>query len=347
MPVSKRLTTRLGCLLLTVLLAGLGNPSQAEAGKTLASEALATAIATETLDEVKEAMMMDLHQKQRYEFDESGMERLGRTLVAGGEIETGIEILEINQLVHSQSAAAAVALADGHSAAGNEIQARIYYEMAAGIDPGNEAAAQAMAKQGDASTLAAGALADAEMDPAAMQEAMAQMGVEIPPEQLAEMQEAMQQLEAYQQDPNTMRAAESQRAAAREQAAPEPTSTAAAEPKHESEFCEVLHRFSADKRIPDASIRQRVEGHYGAAGDSLRTWNVETVCGDFLVAVPLWADVSPPVMTMVGSDSFEDSMGGRWVFKVSETGSVEGVTYTPADSASTAMNRLGDPKSLQ
>ena len=122
----------------------------------------------------------------------------------------------------------------------------------------------------------------------------------------------------------------------------------AEEPAHESEFCEVLHRFNSDKKIPDAALRARFEGEYGAAGDAdrRRTWNVETACGEFLVAVPLWADVSPPVLFQKGENRLEDSMGGSWAFEIGGDGKAEGVTQTSQDGATSEMKRLGDPRSF-
>ena len=123
---------------------------------------------------------------------------------------------------------------------------------------------------------------------------------------------------------------------------------APAEPAHESEFCEVLHRFNSDKKIPDAAVRARFEGEYGAAGDAdrRRTWNVETACGEFLVAVPLWADVSPPLLNQQDENRFEDSMGGSWDFEIGGDGKAKGVTQTSQDGTTSEMKRLGDPRSF-
>jgi len=117
---------------------------------------------------------------------------------------------------------------------------------------------------------------------------------------------------------------------------------------HDSEYCEVLHRFNADKKITDAQLRARFEGEYGEAADSqrLRTWNVRTSCGEFLVAVPLWADVSPPILTPKGRNRFEDTMGGIWDFQVGENDVVSGVVRSTADGATSEMIRLGDPRRL-
>jgi hypothetical protein len=110
----------------------------------------------------------------------------------------------------------------------------------------------------------------------------------------------------------------------------------------------VLNRFNADKKISDETIRQRVEGEYGRAEDTdrLKTWNIETVCEDYLVAVPLWADVGPPVLMDTGGDVFEDFNGATWDFQVGDDGVASSVIMTSADGTVTTMDRLGDPKSL-
>ena len=115
-----------------------------------------------------------------------------------------------------------------------------------------------------------------------------------------------------------------------------------------SEFCEVLNRFNAEKKISDPEIRNRVEGEYGRTDDPdrLRTWNIETVCEEFLVAVPLWADVSPPVMTHKGGDLFEDYSGATWEFTAGGDGAIVGVKMIAPDGAATDMKRLGDPRSF-
>ncbi|MGB5400844.1 MAG: hypothetical protein WBO71_11565 [Thermoanaerobaculia bacterium] len=123
---------------------------------------------------------------------------------------------------------------------------------------------------------------------------------------------------------------------------------ATAAPAQESEFCEVLHRFNADKKIPDAEVRARFEGEYGSASDAAqgKTWNVETACGEFLLAVPLWADVSPPILIQKGENRFEDSLGGTWSFHVGDDGKVKEVSLTSQDGTTSEMKRLGDPRSF-
>ena len=122
---------------------------------------------------------------------------------------------------------------------------------------------------------------------------------------------------------------------------------ATAAPAQESEFCEVLHRFNSDKKIPDAEVRARYEGEYGAVSDAAegKTWNVETACGEFLLAVPLWADVSPPILIQKGENRFEDSMGGSWDFEIGDDGKAKEVTQTSQDGTTSEMERLGDPRS--
>ena len=70
-----------------------------------------------------------------------------------------------------------------------------------------------------------------------------------------------------------------------------PPEAAATGPAFESEYCEVLYRFNSEKKIGDPKVRNRFAGQYNQADDPqrLRTWSVETACGEFLVAVPLWA----------------------------------------------------------
>ncbi len=122
---------------------------------------------------------------------------------------------------------------------------------------------------------------------------------------------------------------------------PEPQATEAA---YESEYCEALSRFNAEKKIADPGKRNRFEGHYNTADDpqGLRTWSVETVCGGFLVAIPLWADVSPAVLEFKGGTTFLDSTGTTWAFQVGPDGAVRSVTITdPAGKNS--VQHWGDP----
>ena len=118
---------------------------------------------------------------------------------------------------------------------------------------------------------------------------------------------------------------------------------------HSSEFCEVLNRWNADKKIADQAFRARYEGEYGRADDTdrLRTWNVETVCEEFLVVVPLWADVGPPILSHSGENLFEDSNGGTWQFEVGGDGKAAAVKMTGPDGTVSEMKRLGDPRRFE
>ncbi len=117
---------------------------------------------------------------------------------------------------------------------------------------------------------------------------------------------------------------------------------------HSSEYCEVLNKFNAEKKITDAEARARFEGEYGSIEDTdrLRTWNVETVCGEFLVVVPLWADVSPPVLSQKGERLFEDYTGNTWDFELGDDNSATGVKMTAPDGTVNEMVRLGDPRTF-
>jgi hypothetical protein len=116
------------------------------------------------------------------------------------------------------------------------------------------------------------------------------------------------------------------------------------EPAYESEYCEVLSRFNAEKKITDPGNRNRFEGHYNTADDPqrLRTWSVETVCGGFLVAIPLWADVSPAVLESKGGNTFVDSTGTTWEFQVGPDGAVTGAIIKDPAGKST-VQQWGDP----
>ena len=118
---------------------------------------------------------------------------------------------------------------------------------------------------------------------------------------------------------------------------------------HPSEFCEVLNRFNAEKKITDEGTRARFEGEYGSADDTdrRRTWNVETVCEEFLVVVPLWADVSPPVLAQEGETLFKDYTGNVWAFEVGDDGKAKSVKMTAPDGTVTEMRRLGDPRTFE
>jgi len=85
--------------------------------------------------------------------------------------------------------------------------------------------------------------------------------------------------------------------------------------------------------------------HYAKPSDAsrLRTWKVETVSKEFLVAVPLWADVETPIMTPTDNNSFQDSAGSSWKFQIGGDGKVKGVTQIFSNGAATEMTRVGDP----
>jgi hypothetical protein len=129
---------------------------------------------------------------------------------------------------------------------------------------------------------------------------------------------------------------------------PAPTTRPAEPPPseaaYESEYCEVLHRFNVEKKITDPGNRDRFEGHYNTADDpqGLRTWSVETVCGGFLVAVPLWADVSPAVLEFKGGTTFVDSMGSTWEFQMGPDGAVTGAIIKDPNGKNTVQH-WGDP----
>jgi tetratricopeptide (TPR) repeat protein len=332
-------------LLLVVTATFLFAPTSARATRTLASEALAAAITNGTLDEVTQEVMMDAFQKQRFEIDEAGIEALGRSLLAQEKNHESVQILQLNQGLHHTSPAAAVALADAYLASGEDVQASIYYEMALRMDPQNDAAKRGLEETGSVEEMAMGsmaAMADMEFDPAAMQDAMAQMGMEMSPEQLQEMQEAMELMQQYAESGEMPQAMSSPQQQTR-RAAPEAT----AEAKYESEQCEVLHRFNAHKRVLDAALRASVTGNYQEPDHANWTWNIESYCGDFLVAVPLWADVGPPVLEAKGGNSFADSNGATWQFEMDKNGKTTGVLRTDADGTATKLKRLGDPKKYQ
>jgi len=120
-----------------------------------------------------------------------------------------------------------------------------------------------------------------------------------------------------------------------------------ATPAQASELCEVLNRFNADKKT-DSKIRERFEGEYGAADDAdrLRTWNVQTICEDFLVAVPLWADVSPMLLVQEGDTLFKNETGLVLDFLLGDDGSATGAKLTMPDGTVSEVERLGNPRSF-
>lgn len=342
-PLSSVPRIRLFAALLVLILL---QPVAAMAAKTLASQAIETALEQGTFSQVQQELMMDLHPRQKFEFDEAGVEALGRRLLGDGQQDNAIEVLQLNQVLHSSSAGAAVAVADAYRQAGQATVAGVYYEKALALEPGNEQARTGLQEIEDGGEDAQmEAVGEWEMDADSLQASMAQMGMEMSPEQMAEMQEAMERLQQMQASGGQVAAPEP--SLARRSTAQVKPAAGSAQPAHESEFCEVLHRFNSEKKIPDAGVRARFEGEYGTAADAAsgRTWNVETVCGEFLVAVPLWADVSPPVLDQKGGTRFEDAMGGSWSFEIGGNGKAKGVTLTAKDGTTSDMKRIGDPRS--
>jgi len=171
-------------------------PLTAVAAKTLASKAIETALENGTFKQVQQELMMDAYQKQNFEFDEVGVEALGRRLLAQGQADTAIEVLQLNQVLHAESSGAANAVADAYRESGQATVARVYYEQAVDLDPSNQHARQALQEiDNEGEDPMMGAMGNWELDPEAMQESMAQMGMEMSPEQMAQMQEAMEQLQ--------------------------------------------------------------------------------------------------------------------------------------------------------
>ena len=237
--MSQKSSRTYACLVIVIVAAWLAQPPAVLAAKPLASKALAAAVANGTLDQVTQEVTMDAFQKQQFEIDEAGIEALGRQLVAAGDTGNGVRILQLNQVLHNSSPKAAVALADAYKASGDDIQASIFYDMALRMDPDNEAAQLGRAETGSAEQMAVGAMGGMEgweVDPEAMQELMAQMGQNVSPEQIKEMQEAMELMQQY-QDSGEM----PQEVSSAGRQASKPAQEATAGAKYESEFCEVLH----------------------------------------------------------------------------------------------------------
>ena len=84
-----------------------------------------------------------------------------------------------------------------------------------------------------------------------------------------------------------------------------------------------------------------------APGDTMRTWNVETACGEFLIAVPLWADVSPPVMGLDSAQHLRGRHGRTWDLRDGWRRQSHRVIYIAPDGTRPEMKRLGDPTSLR
>ena len=65
------------------------------------------------------------------------------------------------------------------------------------------------------------------------------------------------------------------------------------------------------------------------------------------MVVPLWADVSPPVLEQKGETLFEDYTGNIRVFEVGDENLTTGVKMTAPDGTVNEMKRLGDPRSFE
>ncbi len=326
------------CLVACGLLV-MGVSAQVSA-KELASTAIASAVNAGDFDDIRQAILVDMNQQQRFEIDESGIEGVGRSLLGEGRTDIAIEVLQLNQMIHGSSAAAANAIADAYVEADNTMAARMYYQRALELDSNNDHARVELARLGgDGGGGEVNGLSGLGVDPATL----AAMGVT--PEQMKELEGALaaaQQMGAAGATAEPPKAPRAETHSSGRAEAPLP------EAAHESEFCEVLHRYNAAKRISDAQLRESVSGEYGGAADPdrRRTWNVETVCGDFLVAVPLWADVSPAILSHTGANRFEDSTGGIWEFRIGEGGVAMAVSMSSTDGTVTEMKRLGSPRSF-
>ena len=73
------------------------------------------------------------------------------------------------------------------------------------------------------------------------------------------------------------------------------------------------------------------------------SWNVETVCKEFLVAIPMWADVAPIIMLPAGESSFTDVGDGSWAFQLDADGKAKSVTRTSPTGIIKQLLRTGDP----
>jgi len=326
-------------ILIVMALAMITAPTLAWA-KELASEAIASSLDNGTFEQVRMDLMMDMNTKLRFEFDEKGIEAVGRGLLARGRKKEATEVLQLNQMINSESAAAANALADAYLESGNPVAARMYYQQALEMNPGDTHAGNGLKKfETEGGPEGMDALAQAGIDP----QALATVGVT--PEQMRQMEEAISQAQKMLAGSGTVEA--STRAAPSDSNS-ESNKKLTSNVSYESEFCEVLHKYNSGKKVSDPQIRTRIEGEYGQEndGDRRRTWNVETTCREFLVAVPLWADVSPPVLTHEGGNRFSDPTGATWDFEVGADGVAIGVVMASSDGTVTEMKRLGDPRSF-
>ena len=303
-------------------------PLISAAERTLASEALVAAVERGTLREVKQEMIMDLHTKNKYEFDEEGIEALGQKLFDQGDQKTAIEILQLNQAIHSQSARAANALGDAYRKFGNPTVARMYYDTALRLDSGNAHARQSLQELD-------GTAADVE-PPKNLDEAMAQLSAQMSPEAAQKMQEMMQQVQQH--------SAQDQQ---RRESVPKAKGEEDLARERKAQRCAELGAQYEPFGGPTAL--RRLAGQYGAQNDTkrLKTWNIETTCdGKALHAIPLWADVAPGGLIPVTRVRFSDTWDGTWEFQINASGRAESVTNTSSDGRMQRLIRLGDPYSF-
>jgi tetratricopeptide (TPR) repeat protein len=322
--------TRLPVGISVFLAAGLlaWAPQADAAERTLASEALGAAVANGTFEEVKQAMVMDIHQKSKYEFDEEGIEALGRKLFDQGDQETAIEVLQLNQAIHGQSPRAANALGDVYRKSGNPTVARMYYDSALKLDSGNAHARQGLQEL-------EGTAAGAE-PPKSAEEVLAQMRARMSPEAAQQMQQMMQQVQ--QQGAEEQRGKESV-----------PNAKGEEELLHERIAQQCAELGAKYEPFGGPAALARLTGQYGAEDDTkrLKTWNIETTCDrKALHAIPLWADVAPLKLIPDTRAKFSDDWDGAWEFQIDASGRAEGVSYTGSDGKTQRLIRLGDPYSF-
>ena len=312
-----------------LLVAGLATvPPAVATERMLASEALATAVEQGTLREVQQDLLMDLYPKNKYEFDEEGIEALGKKLLDQGDPKPAIEILQLNTVIHSQSARAANALADAYRKSENPMMARMYYDAALKLDSGNAHARQGL--QGLEGT------AVAVEPPQTAEEAMARLSAGMSPEAAQQMQEMMQQIQ--------QQGAEEQR---RRDSVPKPKGEEDLARERKAQRCAELG--AKYEPFGGSTALARLTGQYGAEDDTerLKTWNIETTCdGQALHAIPLWGDVAPPGLIPVTRVKFSDTWDGTWEFQVDASGRAASVTNTGSDGQTRRLIRLGDPYSF-
>jgi tetratricopeptide (TPR) repeat protein len=305
-------------------------PLAGAAERTLASEALAAAVEEGNFQEVKQDLVMDIYPKSKYEFDEEGIEALGRKLFDQGDQKMAIEVLQLNHAIHSQSPRAANALADVYRKSGNPTTARMYYDNALKLDSGNAHARQGLQEL-------EGSAADAE-PPQNAEELLAKMGAQMSPEAAQQMQQMMQQLQ--------QQGAEEQR---RRESMPKPESKGEEDLLGERIAQQCAELGAKYEPFGGPTALAGLTGQYGAEDDTkrLKTWNIETTCdGKALHAIPLWADVVPSRLTPVDRAGFSDTWDGSWEFQIDASGQAESVSYTGSDGKTQPLIRLGEPYSF-